>query len=89
MKILTITAAAAVALGTVAMADPGKSKGKGNNDQAQAMSGALQGNRGFASVAADVSGKNALGKGLSGWGNAGSSLDDGNSVSGRITSDDD
>ena len=56
-----------------------------NPDQARAMADSLKGNKGAASVAADVSGKDA--RGTSGWGNVGSSLDDGNSVSGKITAD--
>jgi len=55
---------------------------KGNSDQARAMVDLIK--TVGADVAPTVSGKNALGRGLSGWGNAGSSLEDGNSVSGRI-----
>jgi len=55
---------------------------KGNSDQARAMVDLIK--TVGAEVAPTVSGKNTLGRGLSGWGNAGSSLDDGNSVSGRI-----
>lgn len=90
MRLLGAITAVTLVLGTSAFADPGKSKGNGNNDQAQAMSTALQANKGFASIASKVSGYNPElgigGRSASGWGNTGSSLDDGNSVSGKITS---
>lgn len=85
MKTFFAAVTAAALLSAPAFAGPGKGNDRqGNSGQAQDMAGGLQGNRGAASVAADVSGKGAP-RGESGWGNVGSSLDDGNSVSGKIS----